>query len=106
MTEGNTKTSVKETKLLDLGEPWIIKREIAIIVLLYGTGLRISEALNLKVSDIRNESLIVTGKGDKQRQVFILPVVKTFIQEYIKACPYLSVNNEAQHLFVGVRGKN
>ncbi|QCB62046.1 tyrosine recombinase XerC [Wolbachia endosymbiont of Brugia malayi] len=104
-TEGNTKTSVKEIKLLDLGEPWIIKREIAIIVLLYGTGLRISEALNLKVSDISNESLIVTGKGDKQRQVFILPVVKMFIQEYVKACPYLSVNNEAQHLFVGVRGK-
>ncbi len=98
----NIKTLLKEMKLSDLGEPWVVKREIAIIVLLYGTGLRISEALNLRVSDINNESLIVTGKGDKQRQVFILPVVKKCIQEYIKACPYL---DEAQHLFVGVRGK-
>ncbi len=98
----NIKTLLKEMKLFDLGEPWVVKREIAIIVLLYGTGLRISEALNLRVSDINNESLIVTGKGDKQRQVFILPVVKKCIQEYVKACPYL---DEAQHLFVGVRGK-
>ncbi|MDM8335740.1 tyrosine-type recombinase/integrase [Wolbachia pipientis] len=99
------KTLVKEIKLPDLGEPWVVKREIAIIVLLYGTGLRISEALNLKISDISNESLIVTGKGDKQREVFILPVVKKCIQEYVKACPYLSINNKAQYLFIGVRGK-
>ncbi len=102
MTGGNAKTLVKETELSDLGEPWVVKREIAIIVLLYGTGLRITEALNLKVSDISNESLIVTGKGDKQRQVFILPVVKKCIQKYIKACPHF---DEAGHLFVGVRGK-
>lgn len=89
-------------KLPDLGEPWVVKREIAIVVLLYGTGLRITEALNLKVSDISNESLIVTGKGDKQRQVFILPVVKKCIQRYIKACPHF---DEVGHLFVGVRGK-
>ncbi len=99
------KTLVKEMKLSDLSEPWVVKREIAIIVLLYGTGLRISEALNLRVSDINNESLIVTGKGDKQRQVFILPVVKKYIQEYVKACPYLGINNETQYLFFGVRGK-
>ncbi len=99
------KTLVKEMKLSDLSEPWVVKREIAIIVLLYGTGLRISEALNLRVSDINNESLIVTGKGDKQRQVFILAVVKKCIQEYVKACPYLGINNETQYLFLGVRGK-
>ncbi|MHC3897737.1 UNVERIFIED_CONTAM: site-specific integrase [Wolbachia endosymbiont of Nasonia longicornis] len=76
----NIETLLKEMKLPDLGEPLVVKREIAIVVLLYGTGLRITEALNLKVSDISNESLIVTGKGDKQRQVFILPVVKKCIQ--------------------------
>ncbi len=105
MTGGNTKSLVQEIKLSDLGEPWVVKREIAIIVLLYGAGLRISEALNLRVSDISSENLIITGKGDKQRQVFILPVVKKCIQEYVKACPYLGINDEAQHLFVGVRGK-
>jgi integrase/recombinase XerC len=99
------KTLVKEIKLSDFGEPWVIKREIAIIVLLYGAGLRISEALSLRVSDISNEDLIITGKGDKQRQIFILPVVKKCIEEYVKACPYLGINNEAQYLFLGVRGK-
>ncbi len=105
MTGGNAKSLVQEIKLSDLGEPWVVKREIAIIVLLYGAGLRISEALNLRVSDISSENLIITGKGDKQRQVFILPVVKKCIQEYVKACPYLGINNEAQYLFLGVRGK-
>ncbi|WCR58440.1 tyrosine-type recombinase/integrase [Wolbachia endosymbiont of Ctenocephalides felis wCfeJ] len=92
-------------KLSDLGKPWVVKREIAIIVLLYGTGLRISEALSLRVSDVSGENLIITGKGNKQRQVFILPVVKKCIQEYIKACPYFGIANEEQYLFVGVRGK-
>ncbi|MCP9259537.1 Phage integrase family site specific recombinase [Dirofilaria immitis] len=53
------KTSVKGTKLSNLGEPWVVKREIAIIVLLYGAGLRISEALDLKVGDINSKSLTV-----------------------------------------------
>ncbi|BAO99589.1 tyrosine-type recombinase/integrase [Wolbachia endosymbiont of Cimex lectularius] len=99
------KTLLKEMKLSDLGEPWVIKREVAIIVLLYGTGLRISESLSLRISDVSGENLIITGKGNKQRQVFILPVVKKCIQEYIKACPYLGIDDEAQYLFVGVRGK-
>ncbi|MDG7057107.1 MAG: tyrosine-type recombinase/integrase [Wolbachia endosymbiont of Penenirmus auritus] len=99
------KTLLKEMKLSDLGEPWVIKREVAIIVLLYGTGLRISEALSLRISDVSGENLIIAGKGNKQRQVFILPVVKKCLQEYIKACPYLGIDDEAQCLFVGVRGK-
>ncbi len=99
------KTLVEKMELSDLGEPWVVKREIAIVVLLYGAGLRISEALNLRVSDIGSENLIITGKGDKQRQVFILPVVKNCIQVYIKACPHLGVNNKTEHLFLGLRGK-
>ncbi|NSM56179.1 tyrosine-type recombinase/integrase [Wolbachia endosymbiont of Atemnus politus] len=105
MTEGNKKTLAKEVKLSDLGEPWVIKREFAVIVLLYGTGLRISEALSIKVSDVSSENLIITGKGSKQREIFILPVVKKCIQEYVKACPHLGIDNEGQYLFVGVRGK-
>lgn len=100
------KTLVEKMKLSSLDdEPWVIKREIAIIVLLYGAGLRISEALNLRVSDINSENLIITGKGDKQRQIFILPVVKECIQEYVKSCPYLGLNNKVEYLFLGVRGK-
>lgn len=99
------KTLVEKIELSDIGEPWVVKREIAIIVLLYGAGLRISEALNLRVSDIGSENLIITGKGDKQRQVFILPVVKKCIQVYVKACPYLGINNKTEYLFLGLRGK-
>lgn len=100
------KTLVEKMKLSDLDdEPWVIKREIAVIVLLYGAGLRISEALDLRVSDINSENLIITGKGGKQRQIFILPVVRECIQEYVKSCPYLGMNNKAEYLFLGVRGK-
>ncbi|MCA4774922.1 tyrosine-type recombinase/integrase [Wolbachia endosymbiont of Mansonella ozzardi] len=102
----DVKTLLKKVKLSDWGEPWVIKREVAIIVLLYGTGLRISEALSLRIGDVSGENLIITGKENKQRQVFILPVVKKCLQEYIKACPYLGIGGESQYLFVGVRGKN
>lgn len=99
------KTLVEKMELSDLGEPWVVKREIAIVVLLYGAGLRISEALNLRVSDLGRENLIIKGKGDKQRQVLILPVVKNCIQVYVKACPHLGINNKTEYLFLGFRGK-
>ncbi|HCE59436.1 MAG TPA: integrase [Wolbachia sp.] len=105
LTTSDIKTLLAEMKLSDLGEPWVMKRDTAIIMLLYGAGLRISEALNLKASDINNEELIITGKGSKQRQIFILPVVKKCMQEYVKACPYLGINNQTEYLFLGVRGK-
>ncbi|OEY86814.1 integrase [Wolbachia pipientis] len=96
------KTLLDGMKLSNFGEPWIIKRDIAIIILLYGTGLRISEALSIKANDINNDELIISGKGSRQRQVFILPVVKKYIQEYAKSCPYLSTDGP---LFLGARGK-
>lgn len=105
LTTSDIKTLLEEMKLSDLGEPWVMKRDTAIIMLLYGAGLRISEALNLKVSDINNEELIITGKGSKQRQIFILAVVKKCMQEYVKACPYLGINNKTEYLFLGIRGK-
>jgi integrase/recombinase XerC len=96
------KTLLDEMKLSDFGESWVIKRDIALIMVLYGTGLRISEALNIKAKDINNDELIVVGKGCKQRQIFILPVVKKYVQEYVRSCPYSSVEG---YLFLGVRGK-
>ncbi|MDN5247692.1 MAG: tyrosine-type recombinase/integrase [Wolbachia endosymbiont of Tyrophagus putrescentiae] len=93
---------LKKMRLLDLGEEWVIKRDVAIIMLLYGAGLRISEALDLKVGDVNNEELVISGKGNKQRQIFILPIVKKFIEEYIKVCPY---SHTAEYLFLGLRGK-
>jgi integrase/recombinase XerC len=80
---------------------WLDKRNIAIIMLLYGCGLRISEAINIKLGDINELSIKVLGKGDKQRIVPILPIILQNIQEYIAICPH-DLSKSA--IFVGLRG--
>jgi integrase/recombinase XerC len=82
-------------------EPWIIARDAAVLTLLYGCGLRISEALGLKRKDFtgKSDSLIVTGKGNKTRMVPVLPQVTKAISDYVALCPYENPPNEA--LFVG-----
>jgi integrase/recombinase XerC len=82
---------------------WQQKRDIAILTLLYGCGLRISEALGLTLGEApRGEVLVVTGKGNKQRHVPVLPVVSEAIADYLAACPYPLAKDGA--LFVGARG--
>ena len=85
-------------------EPWIGYRDMAIITLLYGCGLRISEALSLNIKDIDNEEFIkIRGKGNKDRYVPLLPIVLERINKYINNCPYKFKQNDA--LFLGVRGE-
>lgn len=89
-------------------EPWMGKRDKAVILLLYGCGLRIGEALGLNLEQISvlNEdtgSIVVTGKGNKQRLVPVLPIIINSIWDYIKACPHELASNGP--LFVGKRGK-
>ena len=68
---------------------WQQKRDVAILTLLYGCGLRISEALGLTLAEApRGEALVVTGKGNKQRYVPVLPVVSEAVADYLAACPY------------------
>jgi integrase/recombinase XerC len=82
---------------------WQAKRDIALLTLLYGCGLRLSEALGLKRSEAPpGDLLTITGKGRKQRLVPVLPVVRDAIADYLAACPY-ALAAEAP-LFVGVRG--
>ncbi len=71
-------------------EPWIAARNAAILTLLYGLGLRISEALGLKSSDLQAGDAIlrVTGKGNKTRLVPVLPLAIQAVAEYRKLCPY------------------
>jgi integrase/recombinase XerC len=70
-------------------EEWKAKRDIALLTLIYGCGLRISEGLTIFRKDIENaESLIVTGKGKKQRMVPLLEIVKKRISLYLNACPF------------------
>ncbi len=86
-------------------EPWIGARNAAILALLYGSGLRISEALAVKRGEAPlrpNDALRVRGKGNKERIVPVLPVVAAAIADYLRQCPY-RVGHDGP-LFVGARG--
>jgi integrase/recombinase XerC len=85
-------------------EPWIAARDAAVLALLYGCGLRISEALGLRPTDLTPESttLRITGKGGKTRIVPLLPVVFEAVAVYRKLCPY-HLPADAP-LFRGARG--
>lgn len=83
--------------------PWMAARDTAILLLLYGSGLRIGEALSLTAGILPlGDTLQVTGKGRKQRMVAILPVVREAIAEYTRLCPYDLPRG--QPLFRGARG--
>jgi integrase/recombinase XerC len=87
-------------------EPWIWARDAAVMALLYGSGLRISEALGLKRREVpapgEGDVLVVTGKGNKTRMVPVLQNVLTLIQDYVATCPY-ALPPEGP-IFVGARG--
>ncbi|WP_213735998.1 tyrosine recombinase XerC [Bradyrhizobium sp. dw_411] len=87
-------------------DPWIWARDAAVMALLYGSGLRISEALGLKRRDVplpgAGDVLVVTGKGNKTRMVPVLQNVLALVQEYVAMCPH-SLPAEGP-IFVGARG--
>ena len=88
-------------------EQWVLQRDAAILALLYGSGLRISEALGLRRGDVpapgQADAITVTGKGNKQRMVPLLPQVSQAIADYVALCPYdLPADGP---LFIGARGK-
>jgi integrase/recombinase XerC len=84
--------------------PWIAARDSAILTLLYGCGLRLAEALGLTrgQAPLQAGMLVITGKGNKQRQVPVLPQVAEAIRAYLEACPYRLASGDA--LFRGARG--
>ncbi|SDG54669.1 tyrosine recombinase XerC [Roseospirillum parvum] len=84
-------------------EPWLAARDIALFTLLYGAGLRLGEALALNVGQRPGgDSMVITGKGGRQRLVPILPVVREAIAAYLAACPFALGADDP--LFVGKRG--
>src|SRR4051794_34992692 len=87
-------------------DPWIWARDAAVMALLYGSGLRISEALGLRRRDVprpgEGDVLIVTGKGNKTRMVPVLQNVLALVQEYVAMCPH-TLPAEGP-IFVGARG--
>jgi integrase/recombinase XerC len=93
----------------DLAAPdapeWITARDTAVLALLYGSGLRISEALSLtrREAPIKGRDMLrVTGKGGKTRVVPVLPIVREAVELYIELCPVEIGSDDP--LFVGVRG--
>ncbi|MBT6442049.1 MAG: tyrosine recombinase XerC [Alphaproteobacteria bacterium] len=82
---------------------WQGRRDMAVLLLLYGCGLRIGEALGLTRADAEGvERLRVRGKGNKERMVPVLPIVADAIDAYIAACPYPLMAD--RRLFLGQRG--
>ncbi|HEV7275782.1 MAG TPA: tyrosine recombinase XerC [Devosiaceae bacterium] len=82
--------------------PWVAARDIAVLSLCYGAGLRISEALALTRADLEGTALRVTGKGGKTRLVPLIAVVRQGIDTYLGLCPFHLAAGEP--LFRGVRG--
>ena len=101
-----------ETQALDMinnagmleKEDWVSKRNVALFMLLYGCGLRINEALSLNLGDFpRDGFLRVIGKGNKERQVPVLPLVEQTLADYIAECPF--PGEQSRPIFLGARGK-
>lgn len=87
----------------EAGAPWVGARDRAVLMLLYGAGLRIAEALSLTGGALPlGETLMVTGKGGKQRLIPILPIVAQAVADYARACPWPITRDGP--LFIGVRG--
>lgn len=87
-------------------DPWIFARDAAVMALLYGSGLRISEALGLKRHDVpkpgAGDVLVVTGKGNKTRMVPVLTSVLALVADYVAQCPWpLPADGP---IFLGARG--
>jgi integrase/recombinase XerC len=84
-------------------EPWLAARDVALFTLLYGSGLRLGEALGMVRRDVPGgETLVITGKGRKQRVVPMLPVVKDAILDYLRQIPFPADPDD--RLFLGARG--
>jgi len=90
---------------IDTADAWIAARDWALVLLIFGAGLRISEALALRYSDIahRPEAIYITGKGQKQRLVPVLPAVYDAIDRYIALCPHNVAFDADSPLFRSVR---
>ncbi|CUH50687.1 tyrosine recombinase XerC [Shimia marina] len=94
---------VLETVELQSQEDWVGARDVAVITLLYGCGLRISEALDLKGKDVPlPETLRIVGKGGKERLVPVLDAARAAMEHYISLSPHMVTEDGA--VFRGVRG--
>lgn len=95
--------AVLETAAMQSNEPWVQARDVAVLTLLYGCGLRISEALSLTFADVPlSDKLHIRGKGDKDRIVPVIPTARQAVARYVAVWPGSDAADQA--LFRGVRG--
>ncbi|SHE88192.1 integrase/recombinase XerC [Ruegeria intermedia] len=93
-----------ETVELQSSSDWVAARDVAVVTLLYGCGLRISEALSLNGADAPlPETLRIVGKGNKERIVPVIPAARQAVDRYLELCPH--PQSATAPLFRGVRGK-
>jgi len=84
-------------------ENWCYLRDLALLTLIYGCGLRIAESLAITKNHLKNgDSLVILGKGNKERMLPILPIVRKRIEDYLKECPYGMAPSDP--IFLGSRG--
>lgn len=102
--EEDAAKSLLETVELQSETPWVALRDQAVVTLLYGCGLRISEALGLTGAELPlGEVLRILGKGRKERIVPVIPAAREAVTAYARACPF-DLTAEGP-LFYGVKGK-
>lgn len=95
--------NLAETVADDASQPWIAARDRAVLLLLYGAGMRIAEALALPASVLPlGETIMITGKGGRQRVIPLLPIVRAGVEDYIRQCPWPLLKE--QPLFRGAKG--
>ena len=91
-------------------EAWLDLRDAAVLMLLYGAGLRLGEALSLTKATMEEllasgrDTLSITGKGNKTRLVMLLPQALDALRAYRDACPWLAARKPGDTFFIGARG--
>ncbi len=105
LTEDKARAVMTGSRDDDGRAAWVGLRDQAVLLLLYGSGLRISEALGLNRRDAPvppRDVLRVQGKGGQERVVPVLPIAQEAVEQYLDACPYPLMSDDP--LFLGVRG--
>lgn len=101
--EVDAATAMIETVELQSSEPWVAARDAAVVMLLYGCGLRISEALSLTGTDVPLPSVLrIVGKGGKERIVPVIEPARDAVDAYLRLCPYPVESNKP--IFRAIRG--
>lgn len=101
LTVNEARQTISTTSELE-AEPWVAARDMAVLSLLYGAGLRIAEALAIKKSDLGGPTIRVTGKGGKTRMVPLLAEITKAMETYLNLCPFALDQND--EIFRGVKG--